>query len=237
MVIINYYCLSVPVEIEDNLDKLNSASGYYNDICYTTTSANGTDISLKDRKNEFIENNKTICQDNCILEDYDYNTKKVKCSCDIKQSPSSFADMNINKSKLYQSFVDIKNIANINILHCFKLLFTKKSIIKNIASYFMIIILLIHIIFIIIFYIKQFNSLKKKIQQIFIAIKNIKSQKNSKDANKEDKKDKNDSNKNIIAESRKKIKINKNERNKKSNQLKLNQNNSLNDKNDNILKT
>ena len=52
--------LSVPVEIkEKRLDKYNSSSDYYNDICSTTTSESGTDISLKDRKNEnYIHNNR-----------------------------------------------------------------------------------------------------------------------------------------------------------------------------------
>ena len=47
--------LIIPIIISENLDKLNTSSGYYNDLCYTTTSESGTDISLKDRKNEFIE--------------------------------------------------------------------------------------------------------------------------------------------------------------------------------------
>ena len=38
--------LSVPVIITENLDLLNTSSGYYNDICYTATSDTGTDIPL-----------------------------------------------------------------------------------------------------------------------------------------------------------------------------------------------
>ena len=59
--------LSVPVEITENLDILNSSSEYYNDICYIATSDNGTDLILKDRKNEFINKNKTICQEDCAF--------------------------------------------------------------------------------------------------------------------------------------------------------------------------
>ena len=44
----------LPVILNEDVDKLNSSSDYYNDICYTTTSESGTDISLKDRKKEFI---------------------------------------------------------------------------------------------------------------------------------------------------------------------------------------
>ena len=36
--------LSIPVTFTESLDKINSSSEYYNDICYTSTSENGTDI-------------------------------------------------------------------------------------------------------------------------------------------------------------------------------------------------
>ena len=75
--------LSVPVELNEDIDKLNSSSGYYNDLCYTATSDIGTDIILNDRKNEFISNNKTVCQDECIFSNYDYDAKKAKCSCRV----------------------------------------------------------------------------------------------------------------------------------------------------------
>ena len=55
--------LLIPVEISESLDKLNTSSDYFNNICYIATSEKGTDISLKDRQKEFVEQNKTICQD------------------------------------------------------------------------------------------------------------------------------------------------------------------------------
>ena len=41
--------INIPIEIQ-GFDKFNTSSEYFNDICYTTTSDSGTDISLKDRK-------------------------------------------------------------------------------------------------------------------------------------------------------------------------------------------
>ena len=38
--------LYLPVKINENIDTLNSISGYFNDICYTATSESGTDIIL-----------------------------------------------------------------------------------------------------------------------------------------------------------------------------------------------
>ena len=63
----NKISILIPIIIKDNLDKLNASSGYYNDICYTTTSEDGTDITLKDRQREFIEKDKIVCQEGCIF--------------------------------------------------------------------------------------------------------------------------------------------------------------------------
>ena len=98
----NKISLYIPINNVDNIDKLNSKSGYYNDLCYTATSDSGTDISLKDRKNEYPS--KAVCQDGCEFSDYDYNSKKAKCSCDAKESASSFKDIKIEKKKLLEIF-------------------------------------------------------------------------------------------------------------------------------------
>ena len=107
---------------------MNSSSGYYNDICYATTSNFGTDISLKDRKKEFIEGNKTVCQEDCIFYGYNDSNKKSKCSCKAKESLFNILDLKINKTKLCENFIDIKNIVNFKIMICYKALFNKKGI-------------------------------------------------------------------------------------------------------------
>ena len=147
--------------------------GYYNDICYVTTSDSGTDIILKDRKNEFIDNNKTLCQENCYLSEY--NNNKVKCSCDVKESSSMFRNIKIDKAKLYENFIDIKNIANINILICFKVLFSKNGLIKNYGTYSLMIIIVIHFIIIIIFYLaKIYKKIQEKINEITLVVGRLK---------------------------------------------------------------
>ena len=166
--------ISIPVVLSEDIDKLNSSSDYYNDLCYISTSDSGTDISLKDRKKEFIKKNKTVCQDGCKFTDYDYKNNKAKCSCEVKQSSFSFMDINIDTEKLNENFVNIKNIANIHLLYCYKTLFNKKGIIKNIGFYISTILIIFHTILIILFYTKGFQSLKMKIEKIIYAIKNWK---------------------------------------------------------------
>jgi len=79
----------IPVKIDNELDKHNSSSDYYNNICSKITSQSGTDISLNDRRNEFIDNNLSLCEENCKLIEYNHIKEKAKCSCEIKTSISS----------------------------------------------------------------------------------------------------------------------------------------------------
>ena len=163
--------LSIPVKITESLDILNSSSGYYNDICYTTTSETGTDIPLKDRKDEFVKNNKTVCQENCEFTEYDYDIQKAKCSCKVKESSASSALMNINTTELFMNFMDVKNIANVVILRCYNVLFSKNGIKNNIGCYMIIPVIILHFINVIIFYKKQLKEIKDKIRDIIFGIK------------------------------------------------------------------
>ena len=109
--------LSLPLVPPDDIDLINPASKYYNDICYTYTSEDGTDIILSDRKNNFVDNNLTLFEEDCDFNGYNYTTGKAICSCKVKaNSISKIGDIVFDKNKLYDSFMNIKNIANINVL-------------------------------------------------------------------------------------------------------------------------
>ena len=100
----------VPIIITGNIDKLNSSSGYFKDICYTATSDSGTDITLLDRRKELINSNQITCQENCEFSEYNYISHKANCSCKVKESSSlSFDYIHINKTKLFENFANFKN--------------------------------------------------------------------------------------------------------------------------------
>ena len=165
----------IPIELNENIDILNSSSNYYNDICYTTTSEDGTDITLKDRKKDFIDKNKTVCQDDCIFSNYNNENKIAECSCKVKEfSSSRISLMKINKTKLLENFKDIKNIVNLSFLICYNKLFIKKGILYNIGSYVILAIIFFHIITIFMLYNKQFPSIKNEIKDIAFSKANSK---------------------------------------------------------------
>ena len=159
--------LSIPVILSDSLDKINSSSDYYNDICYTYTSEDGTDISLSDRKKDFIKNNLTVCEEDCDFSEYDYSYGKAICSCKVKtNSTVKVMGIDINKDKLYESFTNIKNIANINVLKCYKLIFKLDAYKNNYANLVLLFIILLFFVCLFIFYFKGYYDLIKIINMI-----------------------------------------------------------------------
>ena len=164
----NNIFISVPVEIDENenIDILNSNSKYYNDICYKSTSNSGTDILLNDRKKEYIEGNKTVCQEDCSFYNYSYDIKKVNCSCIIKQSLLNYEYMNINRTKLNEYFGETQtDTSNLKLTSC-DVLSSKENIEKNTGFYLLLFILIAFIITFIIFYIKGYNLLENKIDKV-----------------------------------------------------------------------
>ena len=159
--------LSIPVELTESIDKMNSSSNYYNDICYTYTSEDGTDISLADRKKEFIDNNLTVCEEDCDFVDYDHDTGKAICSCKVKtNSTTKIGDIVIDKDKLYNSFTNFKNIANINVLKCYRLIFILEAYKSNYANLILLAVILLFIIVFFIFICKDYNELMKVLNMI-----------------------------------------------------------------------
>ena len=150
---------------EDILFKYNSSNEYYNDKCFPYTTENDTDIIIEDRRNEYINNNLSLCESNCEYNGYDIESKRVSCKCNIKINIPLFSEIIIDKNKLKNNFIDIKSTINIYVIKCYKLLFTKGGIKYNFGSYIIFAIILIQIISLFIFVIKGYHLFKAKIYQ------------------------------------------------------------------------
>ena len=154
--------ISIPVALTEDIDIINPKSDFYNDICYTYTSEDGTDISLLDRKKNFVDNNLTICEEDCDFNEYNYTTGKVTCSCDANINPTTkIGDISFDKNKLFNSFINFKNIMNIDVLKCYKLIFKLDSFMHNYANLTMLIILVLFVITLFIFYFRDCYNLEK----------------------------------------------------------------------------
>jgi len=214
--------ISIPISINDDLDKYNTSSDYYNDLCSKATSKVGTDIILNDRKKEFIDENMTLCEEDCNLKDYDYSNKIAKCTCNVKISLPFIEDIVFDKKKLYKKFTDVKNIVNLNLMKCYKNVLNKESLKKNYGFFIFIIIIVIYFITLILFCSKYFSVLKNAILKIVEAKHYLSKPKNEKKT----------TNINEIKEQNDKNRINKNK--KRKSQILFNKNEK---KNNNILTT
>ena len=163
--------ISIKVKINDSLDKYNLKSDYYNDICSTTTTESGTDISLKDRKNEFIDNNMSLCEENCDLIEYNHIKEKAKCSCDIKLNIPENYDIKFNKNDFLKSFIDVKNMFNLKIINCYKTVFKIKSLMENYGFFICSPIIILYFLTLFIFSIYSYDKIKKEILNIIYALK------------------------------------------------------------------
>ena len=176
--------LLIPATIdESNLLKYNSSSEYYTNKCYPTTSANSTDITLDDRKNEYINNNLSLCESNCDYNGYDIKNKKVLCECEVKDKFDFISDISIDKTKLLEKFKNFSENLNLHVVLCYYIFFTKEGFTKNIGNFILLSIIMYNFLAINLFVMKGYEIFKKKNSFLIdIIMKKIK-QNNEKEIN------------------------------------------------------
>ena len=96
---------------------------------------------------------------------YDSNSEKVKCKCNVKSQIS-------NSTIIYKSFTEIQSILNLDVVKCYRVLFTREGLINNIGNYVLLSIIFYYFISLIIFISKIYKNLSDKINELIIKIKN-----------------------------------------------------------------
>ena len=134
-----------------------------------------TDINLNDRRIEFVENNMTLCEENCDLIYYNYTNEKVKCSCNAKINISPNYDFKFNKNEFFRSFIDINNLANINIIKCYKVVFNINNITNNYGFYLIGSIFIFHFVTFFIYWFISYKKLKKVLLDMILILDRVKS--------------------------------------------------------------
>ena len=122
----NYYSLS-----QSGYNLFDLSDSFYNDICSTYTTENGTDLTLIDRKNLIYDTsgNVSMCQDGCTFQSYNLTTKKANCDCavQISETETDVSKIKFDKNELADSFFNTLKNSNFLVLKCFKLVFSKKG--------------------------------------------------------------------------------------------------------------
>ena len=165
---INY---NIPVSIEeDELSKYDPKSEYYKDECTSSTSNDGTDLTLNDRKNEYNEKNMSLCESKCNFTNYNISTKKSVCMCEIKSKIYTISEILESKELISKEFNtnedSSSSVTSLNIMKCFGTLFTKYGLLKNIGNYVLLLIIVGFVISSIFFYKVGYTLLENEIKQI-----------------------------------------------------------------------
>ena len=128
----------------------------------------------------------SICEINCDFISYNYETQESVCSCGIKTEIPLMKDIKFDKNVLFKSFTNINNIANIKIMKCYKTVFKKENIIKNIGFFIFIFDILLNLIFLFLYCFKYYKILIGEIKKFKLNIINLyKSTNNKKIKNKQ----------------------------------------------------
>ena len=234
---------------ESGYNLFNSEDSFYNDICTTYTSVNGTDMILSDRQNEIFSlmGNISICQKGCKFESYNDATRKAKCNCDIQDNKveTNITKIEFYKNLIFNSFIKSLYSSNIIVLKCYMEAINIETLLKNIGRIVMIVLLFSYLILLFLFCIIDKKKLDFYISTLikdksyFLKIradnknaksKSCKSKKEKKKENKKEKKMKNkkDTKNENQKENKKDKKINKEEekseiKKKGTNKSKLNE--------------
>ena len=168
----------------------------------------------------------SLCEKNC--EFMSYENKRAKCSCKVK-TIFSLVNIELDSKNLINNFLDIKKIANIEIVKCYKIVFHMNNIPHNYGFFIITFIFILYCICINVFYCKSLKNLIDEINKIIKSIKDKANQVNknepikniTKIKRKKLKKKiiKNNSTLNIIKKSNKEITLEGNNQNKDNNEI------------------
>ena len=180
--------LNIPVTIDESkLFRYDPNSEFYTDNCFSYTTENGTDIILNDRKQEFSDNNLSLCENNCNYTGYNSDNKQSSCDCNVKNKMDLISEIIDNPDKLSNNFEGDETsstASNIISIKCTKALFSKEGLKNNISSYILL-IFIGHFLFSIILFMKcgyplLNNNITEILQEKEKKLKNNQKKNNSK---------------------------------------------------------
>ena len=180
---------------------------------------------LKVRRDEYVNKNLSICEEDCDFNKYVQNNKRAFCSCYTKIKFPLISEIKFDKDKILSNFENINNIANFQMIKCWKLLYNKNNLFKNSANYISIVLFILSIISIYVFILFNVKNIKIYLMQ-FSNNKNDNEKTKNNDINIESN---NKKNKNINKNKKKSTNRRKNNLlNFQNNQKKVEQNSTLN---------
>ena len=130
--------------IKQGIDIFNSSNPFFNDVCYTFTTPEGTDLFLQDRKEKYFIND-PLCESNCVQLGYDVFSERAVCKCKMKEEPDNYENVTFVLD-LDENFKEKFRAPNLQVLKCFFNNKLKWNNAGNIIALLLIILFLIILI-------------------------------------------------------------------------------------------
>ena len=141
---------------------------FYTDICFHFDSPNGKDATLQDRIKAFYPN-VTLCDEGCKNKGINITAMKAECVCSFQDLLNNnnfinniIGDNVLIKDALKEVMEMISNL-NIEILACYKDVFTFKYFKKNLGGFIILILIFFQLISFIYFYLFSYQKLIRDI--------------------------------------------------------------------------
>ena len=132
---------------QQNINIFNLSDEFYTDICYHFESPNGKDVPLGDRIKTYFPNI-TLCDSGCSCMGVNLTSMESICDCKFNNIiKNEFIGENALISSTFGEIHDFLSNSNFRILKCYKDVFKKEFIFKNIGGFIIIIIIFFEIIF------------------------------------------------------------------------------------------
>ena len=149
--------------LDSGYNLFDSSDSFYNDVCSTYTSENGTDMILSDRQNIIYSQsgNISLCQLGCNFVSYNKTLKTVECDCNIRSTSIEVNEEEFDKNELKNSFTSTILNSNFIILKCIKMAFTLDHILTNKGRIVMSVIIFFFLVVLLVFFVNDRNTLNK----------------------------------------------------------------------------
>ena len=131
---------------EQGYDIFNLSSSFYYDICISSY-INDSDLTLSIRKNDIIQEDKSICLEGCTYNGVNLTTKRISCLCDMDYNEKNGSSKINQIEEVEENFFSyILDMINYKIIICLKLLSNFQNYFYNFGFYIGIGILFIILI-------------------------------------------------------------------------------------------
>jgi hypothetical protein len=128
---------------DKGIDILNSSHPFFNDICFSYSTDEGSDMVLRDRISDVYQNF-SICDSGCEYESVNTEQMTVACSCSVAN--------NIDSDESEDTGTNVKNIllnlfedSTFGVIKCYNLVFNVSNKSNNIGFWLFTLIIIAHI--------------------------------------------------------------------------------------------